>query len=317
MRILVTGASDYIGARLALDLLADKHLVRIHGQPGAMLDALVKQGAEYIPGTLTDTEQARRLCDDIDAVAHCTDGVGDLSAQAMDVSFSFIEACLHMRVSRLVYLSSSHVYEAGGEALKEDAVPAKPRTVEAQRRLQIERLVFTAAEFGLDVIVLRPAQIIGLPDNAWAPKLVQLNRQKRLRQLGNGLNRWDFTSMNSLCTALGVALMTEHPDALNKAFNLSEGQSQPVWDVVNYLMRRLKLPVLRQATARIQPKVLLQDMLAAIKSARKERESDPLHLMDRNFTLDINRARDILGFQPQTTVWKALDEYIENRSARR
>ncbi|GGM04991.1 NAD-dependent epimerase/dehydratase family protein [Pseudomonas asuensis] len=317
MRILVTGASDYIGARLALDLLADKHLVRVHGQPGDMLDALVKQGAEYIPGALTDTEQARRLCDDIDAVAHCTDGIGYLSAHAMEASVSFIEACLHMRVSRLVYLSSSHIYEAGGQALKEEDVPAKPRTAEAQRRLQIERLAFTASEFGLNVIVLRPAQVIGLPDNAWAPKLVQLNRQKRLRQSSNGLNRWDFTSMNSLCTALSVALMTEHPDALNKPFNLSEGQSQPVWDVVNYLMRRLKLPVLSQAMPLLQPKVLLKDVMAAIKSSRKEREPDPLHLMDRDFTLDISRARDILGYQPQTTLWKALDEYIENRSARR
>jgi nucleoside-diphosphate-sugar epimerase len=317
MRILVTGASDYIGARLALDLLADKHLVRVHGQPGAMIDALVKQGADYVPGLLTDTEQARRLCDDIDAVAHCTDGVGHLSAVGLDTSISFIEACLHMRVSRLVYLSSSKVYEGGGLALKEDDVPAKPRTLEAQRRLQAERLAFTASEFGLEVIVLRPAQIIGLPDNAWAPKLLQLGRQKQLRQSGNGLNRWDFTSMNSVCTALSVALLTEHPEALNKPFNLSEGQSQPVWDVVSYLLRRLKLPPLDNRERTLNPRALLQDIFKVIKASSAQDEPDPVWLMARDFTLDITRARQILGYQPQEPIWKALDEYIENRSARR
>ncbi|TWI58511.1 nucleoside-diphosphate-sugar epimerase [Pseudomonas duriflava] len=317
MRILVTGASEYIGARLALDLMANNHLVRVHGQPGPMLEALVKQGAEAASGSLAEVEQARRLCDDVDAVAHCTDAVGTLSVAALEASSTFIEACLHMRVSRLVYVSSSRVYERGGQALKEDQAPDKPRTLEAQRRLQVERLALTASEFGLEVIVLRPAMIVGLPDTVWAPRLISLNRQKRLRLQGNGLNRWDFISMSNLCKAVELALLTEHPDAMNKVYNLSEGQSQPVWDVVNYLMRRLKLPILGDNGPRLSTRSLLAGWVSAWRQRDRQDEPDPVWLMTREFTLDIARAQALLDYHPQGSLWKALDEYIEHRSARR
>ena len=72
MRILITGASEPLGAGLACDLLDRGQLVRVHGRPGATLDALVERGADYHPALLDQPAQVVALCDDIDAIAHCT-----------------------------------------------------------------------------------------------------------------------------------------------------------------------------------------------------------------------------------------------------
>ncbi len=302
MRILITGASEALGAGLACDLLDRGQLVRVHGRPGATLDALVERGAEYRPALLDQPEQVVALCDDIDAIAHCADVAGVPTPAALSQGHVLIEACLQQRVAQFVYVSSARVYERGGEGLKEDQVPAKPRGSEAQRRLQLERLALAAGEFGPQVTVLRPAQVLGLADRDWARWLLERAKAKQLWRRGSGLNRWDFTSAASLRQAL-VTLLLEQPKAASgKVFNLSDGQPLVCWDAVNFLLRRFELPAVTQAPV-LSPRALY----ARLRTPRQEARWPAL--LDSPFTLDIRAAQEAFGFRPEAGSWAALEEY--------
>ena len=76
MKILVTGASGFIGGRFARFALEQGFDVRVSGRRAEGVEHLVRRGAEFIPGDLTDGLLVRDLCVDVDAVVHCAGHVG-------------------------------------------------------------------------------------------------------------------------------------------------------------------------------------------------------------------------------------------------
>ncbi len=70
MKILVTGASGFIGGRFARFALEQGMSVRINGRRAEGVEHLVRRGAEFVQGDLTDPQLVRALCDDVDAVVH-------------------------------------------------------------------------------------------------------------------------------------------------------------------------------------------------------------------------------------------------------
>ena len=68
MKILVTGASGFIGSRFALHALEQGLQVRINGRRADAVTALCAQGAEFIQGDLSEPALVEQLCRGVDAV---------------------------------------------------------------------------------------------------------------------------------------------------------------------------------------------------------------------------------------------------------
>ncbi len=67
MKILVTGASGFIGGRFARFALEQGLAVRVNGRREEALQPLVARGAEFMAGDLSDPALVRALCSDVDA----------------------------------------------------------------------------------------------------------------------------------------------------------------------------------------------------------------------------------------------------------
>ena len=76
MKILVTGASGFIGGRFARFALEQGLDVRVNGRRAEGVEHLVRRGAEFIQGDLNDADLVRDLCRDVEAVVHCAGAVG-------------------------------------------------------------------------------------------------------------------------------------------------------------------------------------------------------------------------------------------------
>jgi len=144
------------------------------------------------------------------------------------------------------------------------------------------------------------------------PRLLKMQRKGRLAIVGNGLNKVDFTSVHNLNDALFSSLHASG-SALGKVYNISNGAPVPLWDVVNYVMRKMEVP---QVT-KYRSYGLAYSVAALNEGACKLWPGRPeptlsrlgMQVMNKNFTLDISRARHYLDYDPKVSLWTALDEF--------
>lgn len=175
-----------------------------------------------------------------------------------------------------------------------------------------EQKVFGAQEFGLEVLALRPRFVTGAGDMSIFPRLLKMQRKGRLAIVGNGLNKVDFTSVQNLNEALLSSLLATD-SALGKAYNISNGAPVPLWDVVNYVMRQMEVPQVRRyrSYGLAYSVAALNEGFCKLWPGRPEPTLSRLgmQVMNKNFTLDISRARHYLDYDPQVSLWTALDEF--------
>lgn len=322
MKILVTGASGFIGGRFARFALEQGLAVRVNGRRAEALQPLVARGAEFMAGDLADPALVRALCSDVDAVVHCAGAVGvggshDYFHQANVVmTESVVEACLKQKVRRLVHLSSPSIYFDGQShvGINEEQVPRRFANYYGSTKYQSELVALGAQEFGLEVLALRPRFVTGAGDTSIFPRLIAMHRKGRLRIIGQGLNKADFTSVQNLNDALFASLMADDA-ALGQAYNISNGQPLPLWDVVNYVMRRLELPPVTQHVPYplAYTLALLNEGVCKVLPGRPEPTMNRLSMavLAKDFSLDISRARQYLDYDPQASLWDALDEFCD------
>ena len=322
MKILVTGASGFIGGRFARFALEQGLAVRINARRAEAVAPLIARGAEFIPGDLADPQLARALCADVDVVVHCAGAVGtwgryeDFYRGNVTLTENVVEACLKQRVRRLVHLSSPSIGFDGHSHLNlsEDEIPRRFSDHYGKTKYLAEQKVFGAEEFGLEVLALRPRLVTGAGDNSVFPRLIEMQRRGRLAIIGNGLNLADFTSVQNLNEALLSALLAAGP-ALGKVYNISNGAPLPLWDVVNYVLRRLELPPVTRHVAYplAYAAATLNETVCRLLPGRPQPALVRLGVavMAKDYTLDIGRARRYLDYQPKTSLWTALDEFCE------
>ncbi|SHL98463.1 NAD-dependent epimerase/dehydratase family protein [Phytopseudomonas punonensis] len=320
MKILVTGASGFIGGRFARFALEQGLDVRVTGRREEAFEHLIRRGAQFMPGDLSDPELALALCSDVEAVVHCAGAVGVWGRYEyfhqgnVVLTENVIEACLKRGVRRLVHLSSPSIYFDGRDhlGLREEQVPKRFSSHYARTKFLAEQRLFGAQEFGLEVLALRPRFVTGAGDVSIFPRMIAMQRKKRLSIIGNGLNKVDFTSVHNLNDALFGALLAGAP-ALGKAYNISDGAPLPLWDVVNYVLRQLELPqVTRHVPVGLARSLAsVSEGVCSLLPGRPEPALTRLavDVMSRDFSLDISQARQHLDYEAGHSLWPALDEF--------
>jgi nucleoside-diphosphate-sugar epimerase len=211
MRVLVTGASGFIGGVLCEKLRQRGHdVAALVRHPGSE-----PTGTRALPGDLRDS---RGLADALtagrpDCVIHLAAEIASQRSQRKlrEVNVTgtkrLVEACLGVAGSdagagpRLVFSSTVVTGEAHGALLTEDE-PLPVQTPYGLSKQQGERLVLQS---GLPAVVIRPSHVYG-PGGWYANELIPRLRQPgRFAVIGRGQNLWDVVHVDDVATALVLA----------------------------------------------------------------------------------------------------------------
>jgi uncharacterized protein YbjT (DUF2867 family) len=144
---LVTGATGYIGGRLAPRLIEAGHAVRALTRDASRLrDVAWAAQSEVVEGDVADHDGARRALDGIDVAYFLVHSLGSADFEAKDrvAARTFAEAAAAAGVRRIVYL--------GGPAVEGDS------SAHLRSRSEVGRLL---ASTGVPTVVLRAAVVIG------------------------------------------------------------------------------------------------------------------------------------------------------------
>jgi nucleoside-diphosphate-sugar epimerase len=303
MRILVTGASGFVGTALCRELLARGHTVR------AAVRRLITSGTLppelhqiLIPDIAADFDR-RALVDGVDAVvhlaaiAHRTNPIeGEMLRVNCDSAARLAEAAGGL-VRRFVFLSSVKVHgEDSGSGTYGEDYTLTPEDSYGRSKLEAERaLTETAVRNGMELAMIRPPLVYG-PE-------VKANFLRLLGWVDSGLplplasvhNRRSLIYVGNLVDA--IARCAEHP-AARGPFLVSDEESVSTPELVSRIARALGRPARLVPT----PPVLLR--VAGMIAGRR----DEIRRLTGNLVVDSSRARRLLDWRPPYTLDAGLAE---------
>jgi nucleoside-diphosphate-sugar epimerase len=235
MKVLVTGASGFLGKAVAAAILAAGHEVRCFqrrpsGVPGAT-DAL---------GSITEPSDVAAAVAGLDAIVHLAAKVSlagspaEFDAVNVHGTRSLIIAARTAGVHRLVFVSSPSVAHSGSSITGDDALPADPVHVRgdyARTKATAELLALAADSEDLRVVVVRPHLVWGPGDTQLVARIVERARAGRLPLLGHGAALIDSTYIDNAAGAIAAAL--ERVDEVHgNSYVVTNGEPRPVADLL-------------------------------------------------------------------------------------
>jgi nucleoside-diphosphate-sugar epimerase len=251
MRILVTGASGWIGSAVVPELIGAGHQVVGLARSDESADALGAAGAEVYRGSLDDLDDLRDVAATSDGVIHLAfkhdiafsgDFDGAVAADRLAVE-TFGDALAG--TDRPFVIASGTVGVALGRVATEengrDVDPAAVGNGPLGRQANAA-LVLSLASRGVRSTVLRlPPTVHGDGDNGFVATQVGIARDKGVSgYVGDGSNRWPAVHRNDAARLFLVAL--EHAPA-GTVLHAVGDEGVPVRDIAEVIGRHLELPV--------------------------------------------------------------------------
>ena len=312
MKVLVTGATGFVGRALVAQLVELGHVEVLALTRQAPADPVA--GAKYLPGgDLTSETQWQPALAGVHVIVHTAARAHMLNDRVVDQLAEFrrvnVTGTLRLAdqaaatgVRRFVFVSSigvTGVRSAPGKVFSEADKP-NPHNAYALSKWEAEQgLLRIAEETGMDVVIIRPPLVYGpnAPGNfgslmRWLKRGVPLplgaiNNQRSLVALGNLVD-------------LIVTCLT-HPAAANQTFLVSDGEDISTTE----LLRRM-------GAALGQPARLIPVPVSVLKlGAALVGKPDLAQRLCGSLQIDMSKTQKLLGWCPPFSVDEGLKKAAE------
>ena len=266
MRILVTGASGFIGGVVCRRALESGHevlaLVRRPGSEPA--------GAQPVAGDLGGALEEALAGARPDCVVHLAAEIASQrdAAKVWEVNVGgtrrLLDACLALDAKpRFVFSSTVVTGDAHGALLTEESeLPVE--TPYGRSKQECERMLLDS---GLPAVVIRPSHVYG-PGGWYGEELVpRLRAPGRFAVIGSGANLWDVVHVEDVTSALLLAVADER--ATGRVYHVADDEPISFYDFMALTASELGVGRPRRIPAALARLVAGRNAVdAVVRSAR-------------------------------------------------
>ena len=306
-RILITGASGFLGSALVDTLLTNHRVFQLIAiyrkhQPTSRALQMV-----YKSDFASDTDYKDAL-QAISVVIHCTARVHVMHDQSADPLAEFravnVEGTLNLGrqaaaagVKRFVFISSIKVNGEGtkpGQIYKESdhSDPNDPYGISKFEAEQGLRQI--AADTGMQVVIIRPPLVYGPGVKANFAALMNAVERGWPLPLGAIHNQRSLVALDNLVDFIITCI--NHPNAANQTFLVSDGHDLSTSELIRTMAKAAGVP------ARLIPVPV--PMLQLV--GRLLGKGDAVQRLCGNLQVDISKARNLLNWSPPISVEEGI-----------
>ena len=303
MNILLTGASGFIGQRVA-------HVIQQHDQytltcalrrPTESLEFAVVQ----VDGLEADTNWSAALAGQnvlIHAAARAhiindevTDPLAEYRRVNVQGTLNLARQAAQAGVTRFIFISSIGVNgNINIRPFTEEDLP-NPAELYAQSKWEAEQgLLNIQRETGMEIVIIRPPLVYGPNAPGNFGSLVQWVEKGFPLPLGAIHNQRSLVALDNLVDLIITCI--DHPAAANQIFLAGDGQDVSTTELLRGVAKAMDKP---SRLIPIPAKLLMLGATSLGKKAVAQRLLGSLQV-------DITKARELLGWEPPITVEEGL-----------
>ncbi|NOQ77304.1 MAG: NAD-dependent epimerase/dehydratase family protein [Methylococcaceae bacterium] len=317
MKVLVTGATGFVGKEIVKQLLLNKVDVIAAVRNG---ESTLPSGVQrFITGEFSKKIDWLNALNDVDVIIHCAarvhvmNDVGEsdplrvLRNVNVDNTLSLARQAIGAKVKRFIFISSIKVngeVTLGGEKFKDDTVclPIEPYGVSKYEAEQ--GLLALVMGSNMEVVIIRPPLVYGPEVSANFNSMIKWVRKELPLPFGKVCNQRSLIALDNLVSFIIHCI--DHPKATNEVFLVSDGEDVSTSEL------------LRKVAKAFGKKMFLLPVPVGVMifCATLAGKRGAANRLFSSLQIDSSKARNLLGWKPVITMddqlKKIADTYIEN-----
>ncbi|MFN8673256.1 MAG: NAD-dependent epimerase/dehydratase family protein [Candidatus Sericytochromatia bacterium] len=322
MKILVTGATGFLGKRIVQKLIENKNYeVLATGRNEKAIKELNMLNIKTFQGSLEDENFVNKIGEGLDLIVHSAAlsspwGKYEEFYNANVLSTkNIIYSAKKNNIKRIVNISTPSIYFDYTDRfdIKENFLPNKFVNFYAQTKYEAEKIMSQANNNNLETISLRPRAIIGAGDTTIMPRLLKAQQEGKLKIIGSGENIVDVSSAANVVEAVELSIKASK-DAMGESYNITNGTPVKLWWLIEEVLSKLGYKLNKNKIPFEVGYTVAKILETKAKFSRDYKEPVltcyGIGILAKSMTMNIDKAKNKLEYNPIQTTEETIDEFI-------